>query len=150
MFAAEYGHHEFMRLLLDSDKVEINHQTLAVAAQNGRETILPLLLEKEPALLNERDSKGRTALISATQYGHAGFVELLLAYPRIEINLKDGKGQTALHWAYLRGRVGVTKILLARDEVELPEEFATKNYLLEAVSENTKKEGHSEGILRQK
>ena len=74
-YAAQNGHAECIRLLLDHQDISVNAQ--ATDALN----------------------QGFTALHYAAEYGHPKCLELLLAHKNIQVNIKDQKGKTPLETA---------------------------------------------------
>ena len=68
------------------------------AAENGHDTVIPLLLEADAQIDAQRNGDGGTPLILASYYGKEAAVrELLKGNPNLDLKNKDGK--TALDWA---------------------------------------------------
>lgn len=67
---------------------------LLVAAQNGYEATVKLLLAIEGIEVNHADKTGDTPLITAVRNGHEGVVKQLLAHKSINVNLLDAHGNT--------------------------------------------------------
>lgn len=82
--AAEKGHEDVVRLLLDSGMIELDaidddgKTPLVWAAREGHYTIVKLLLSTGKVNVNARDRYNWTPLSGATERGHKGMVELLL------------------------------------------------------------------------
>jgi len=66
------------------------------AARVGNVRRVAGLLEKNPSLVNSRDSSGNTALHCAIGYFELGIVEKLLAHGA-DVNAPDANGTTPLH-----------------------------------------------------
>ncbi len=71
------------------------------AEQDSRPAALNPLL---PALLENRDHGGNTALLSAAQWGNAALVNCMLRHGADPFAVREGAdGSSALHWAMRRG-----------------------------------------------
>jgi ankyrin repeat protein len=86
MLASHEGHFEVVKLLCESNRVNVNQQSFKLQ---------------------------QTALHDAASSGFSNIVELLLDF-NIDPDIGDGKGVTALWDASKRGYVGVVEILLNR------------------------------------
>ena len=109
--AAEYGHLETVRLLLEKgvDPNSVN-TALMFAAKNGHLEIVLLLLEKK-AEPNWVDRKGYTTLMYAAKNGHLEIVRLLFgkgANPKLITRI----GFTALMFAAKNGHPEIVQLLL--------------------------------------
>ncbi|CAE7565976.1 Ank1 [Symbiodinium sp. CCMP2456] len=108
---------EIVQILLDA-RANVDERTadgataLMVAAQNGHENLLSLLLAACPtATVNLEDSTGLTALYFAAQNGHAGIVRMLLkAGASTEVCSHDGA--TPLFKAAQNGHQKAVAVLL--------------------------------------
>lgn len=69
--------------------------------------------------INEKDARGRTALMIAASFGQVEIVRLLI-HNSAKITLRDSQKRTALHHAAMGGHIGVIEtIISARKEVEV-------------------------------
>ena len=91
---------------------------LAVAAANGHDTMVKLLLERKDIEVDEKDNYGQTPLLFAAANGHETVVKLLLERKDIEVDEKDNYGQTPLSFAAKRGLKTVVKLLLERKDID--------------------------------
>ena len=80
---------------------------LSIAANNGREVVVKLLLARDDVELNTKGLYGRTPLSWAAENGHEAVVKLLLARDGIELNSKDSIDQTPLSLAAANGHEAV-------------------------------------------
>ena len=62
--------------------------------------------------VNNKDSDGWTALMSAVRESHNSIVKLLLDQPGVKTNEKDNDGFTALHWAAWKNNREAARMLL--------------------------------------
>jgi ankyrin repeat protein len=87
------------------------------AARDGHTDEVARLLEREPALLNESQPSGYTALMFAVVHGQGDVVRQLLAQEGVEVaTARKSDGATALHIAALRGDMAVVEAILNRPE----------------------------------
>ncbi|KAH6964593.1 ankyrin repeat protein [Fusarium avenaceum] len=70
-----------------------------LAAEQGREDVVRLLLDLGYTDVDTRDGRGRTALSLAAGAGQEGTVRLLLDYGHVNVNIRDGQGNKADWWA---------------------------------------------------
>ncbi|XP_056129280.1 ankyrin repeat and SAM domain-containing protein 1A-like [Lampris incognitus] len=113
--AAQYGHSEVVRLLLEelTDPTMRNNKfetPLDLAALYGRLEVVKLLLSAHPNLLS-CNTKKHTPLHLASRNGHLSVVEVLLD-AGMDINYETEKG-SALHEAALFGKTDVVQKLLS-------------------------------------
>ncbi|XP_043985026.1 ankyrin repeat and SAM domain-containing protein 1A-like isoform X1 [Gambusia affinis] len=113
--AAQYGHTQVVRLLLDelTDPTMRNYKfetPLDLAALYGRLEVVKLLLSAHPNLLS-CNAKKHTPLHLASRNGHLSVVEVLLD-SGMDINYETEKG-SALHEAALFGKKDVVQKLLS-------------------------------------
>lgn len=114
--AAEGGHINCCRNILDVRNVEINsqnksgHTALHIAARKDRVEVVRLLLKKG-ASLKTKDTNGQTALHLAADSGRHKVVDVLRKANGIELNAQDNEGRTALHLATLKKKVQVVRAL---------------------------------------
>ena len=97
---------------IKSDK-EPSYGSLLLAAEEGDETVVRLLLETSKADFDAQDRHGRTPLCLAAQGGHDVIVKLLLDTGSVIIDSRDYGGRTPLSWASANGHEGIVKQLLA-------------------------------------
>jgi ankyrin repeat protein len=91
---------------------------LSLAAQNGHEAVVKLLLERDDVEADSKDNEGQTPLSWAVIEGHEAVVKLLLERDDVEADSKDIGGRTPLSQAVKRGHEAVVKLLLERDDVD--------------------------------
>ncbi|KAI1743343.1 ankyrin repeat protein [Xylaria scruposa] len=121
--AAYFGLAEAIRALL-SDNVDpdlkyiFNQTPLILAAENGHDAVVQLLLATNKVNPDSKDMNGQTPLIFAAGNGHDAVVQLLLATNKVDPNLKDIVGQTPLLCAAENGHDAVVKLLVAVDKVD--------------------------------
>ena len=120
-YAAEKGHDEVVKLLLEKDGIDLNSKStnsqtaLSYAAWNGHNEVVKLLVKKDGIDLNSKDTLGnQTALSYAAEKGHDTVVKLLLEKDGIDLNSKDTYGQTALSYAAWKGDDTVVQLLLEK------------------------------------
>ena len=90
---------------------------LILAAQEGHQGAVSLLLARDGINPEKPDSNGGTPLWWASRNGHEGVVRLLLARDDVNPDKPDNNGGTPLWWASRNGHEGVVRLLLARDDV---------------------------------
>lgn len=113
------GHVQVCALLLEAGADWLipdvqGYNALHVAAQNGQDMVMRLLLAHSPNVdINSRDASGRTPLLWAAYRGNVEVVGMLLEHKN-EINLDavDGDGRGPLHWAVIKGHSVVAARLL--------------------------------------
>ncbi|CAN5974089.1 unnamed protein product [Sphagnum jensenii] len=132
--AAEMGHVEIMKILLERPEVEIAW-ALHGAAKNGHHGVVEELLNsgKEVRVNTLKheildDAQNRSSfgekfspLHLASIYGHASVVQALCGdrKRRLEVNIKSDVGVRAIQMAVQMGHVPIVKILLETPEVEV-------------------------------
>lgn len=112
-FAAESGSVELVQLLLDHGAIttQTNESPLNMAAKNGHEAVVRLLIARK-ADLNARDSIAQaTPLIMAASRGWTNVVRTLLE-SNADINVQTKNGYTALMQAARYARKDVVKQIL--------------------------------------
>jgi ankyrin repeat protein len=110
-----------MALLLDGHNPNVRdsyHQTpLLLAAANGHDTAVSLLLAGDSIDINCEDKHGRTPVSWAAENGHEAVMKQLLATDGVNPNSKDNYDQTPLSWAAANGHSAVVDLLSAKDRV---------------------------------
>jgi ankyrin repeat protein len=67
-----------------------------VAARNGHEAVVRLLLENGKVNVESKDGYGQTLLSVAAENGHEAVVQLLLKTGKVNVESKHDYGQTPL------------------------------------------------------
>ena len=91
---------------------------LALAAENGHEQVVNLLLERNDVEADSKDKNGRSPLSYAAMYGHEKVVKLLLERNDVEADSKDKNGRSPLSYAAMYGHEKVVKLLLEPNDVD--------------------------------
>ena len=91
---------------------------LFLAARNGQEAVVKLLLAKRGVDPDSKDKVGRTPLSWAAGNGHEAVVKLLLGTDGVGLDSKDKDGRTPLSLAAEEGHEAVVKLLLAMSSVD--------------------------------
>ncbi|XP_048059090.1 transient receptor potential cation channel, subfamily N, member 1 isoform X2 [Megalobrama amblycephala] len=140
--AAQSGHENVVRLLLNSPGVQADAETniqgsspLHLAAQSGHTAVVGLLLSRSASLLHLTDKWGRTCLHLAAAHGHVAMVRVLLGQGA-EINHTDTSGWTALHYAAQAGCLEVLSLLVESGASACAECCAGRTPLQLAAQEN--------------
>jgi ankyrin repeat protein len=138
----------------DKDKLT----SLLVAARDGRESIVKLLLDKVPiddiikykdrrtarfnwtgmydVDIEAMDKDNLTPLSWAAKNGHDVIVELLLNTGIVEVEARDKDGQTPLLWAAKNGHEAVAKLLLDIGKADIKAKDQDKKTPLLHAAEN--------------
>ncbi|TMS38593.1 hypothetical protein L596_005283 [Steinernema carpocapsae] len=86
---------------------------LMYAAYLGHETVCDYVLEVLPTCINQRNSRGQTALMLSAFCGNMNTIRTLLKKSRdVDINVADQNGSTALHHAVLCSQLHAAELLL--------------------------------------
>ncbi|XP_073678272.1 transient receptor potential cation channel, subfamily N, member 1 [Garra rufa] len=146
--AAQSGHENVVRLLLNSPGVQADAETniqgsspLHLAAQSGHTAVVGLLLSRSGSLLHLTDKRGCTCLHLAAAHGHVAMVRVLLGQGA-EINHTDMSGWTALHYAAKAGCLEVVSFLVESGASPCVECRAGRTPLQYAAQEN-----HEETVI---
>ena len=100
-------------------KDDFGQTPLSLAAENGHEAVVKLLLAEDGVDINSKDRYGWTPLSWAVKYKYEVVIKLLLAKDGVDINAKDGLGRTPLSLAAGNGHAAVIKLLLAEEGVDI-------------------------------
>jgi ankyrin repeat protein len=92
---------------------------LCLAAGNGHDAVVRLLINTPGIDLNARDSGSQTPLSLAAENGHDAVVQLLINTPGIDLNARDKHGQTPLSSAANNGRDVVVRLLIDTPGIDL-------------------------------
>ena len=92
---------------------------IAVAATEGYEAVVRLLMEREDVDINSKDKYGYTPLAQAAIEGHEAIVRLLLERENVDVNSKDEDGDTPLACAAMNGHEAVVWLLLEWEGVDV-------------------------------
>ncbi|KAI3793382.1 hypothetical protein L1987_36001 [Smallanthus sonchifolius] len=120
--AAEKGHLEIVKELLKysnketiTRKSRLEFDTLHIAASQGHDAVVQLLLDHDPSLCQTRSQGNATPIITAATRGHTAVVKELLSKDRSLLDIARSNGKNALHLAARSGHVEIVKALLEKD-----------------------------------
>jgi len=122
--ASHFGITEVVATLIGMRGYDLNEgdywerPTLSLAALQGHEDVVKILLEREEVNPNKPNNHGATPLWFATAHGHEGVVKILLESEEVNPDKPDNYGGTPLMSAAEKGHEGVVKILLEHEEVK--------------------------------
>ncbi|XP_051526903.1 transient receptor potential cation channel, subfamily N, member 1 [Myxocyprinus asiaticus] len=140
--AAQSGHENVVRLLLNSPGVQADAETdiqgstpLHLAAQSGHTAVVGLLLSRSGSLLHLTDRRGCTCLHLAAAHGHVSMLRVLLGQGA-EINHTDKSGWTPLHYAAKAGCLEVVSFLVESGASPCVECHAGQTPMQYAAQEN--------------
>lgn len=99
---------------------KFGYTVLHLAARQGNDDMVFLLLGKKELDLDRKDKDGRTPLSWAAEEGHEKVVQMLLEKEKVDVNSKDTEaGRTALSWAARNGHEKAVEILLEKEGVDV-------------------------------
>ncbi|MCJ1385017.1 hypothetical protein MMC17_008135 [Xylographa soralifera] len=107
---------------------------LLLAAMNGHEAVVKLLLATEAVNPQSKDSDGRTSLILAVKYCYEGVVKLLLATESVNLESKDFEGRKPLILAVQNRCETMKHLIQDTADIEAKDEFG--GTLLTSAIEN--------------
>ncbi|XP_038878763.1 ankyrin repeat-containing protein ITN1-like [Benincasa hispida] len=120
--AAEKGHLDIVKELLQystkegmSMKNRSGFDPFHIAASQGHEAIVQVLLNHDPGLSKTVGQSNATPIISAATRGHIGVVNVLLSTDSSSLEISRSNGKNALHLAARQGHVEIVKALLRKD-----------------------------------
>ncbi|POO02443.1 Transmembrane protein [Trema orientale] len=120
--AAERGYLDVVKELLQystkegiSMKNRSGFDPLHIAASQGHQAIVQVLLDHDPELSKTTGQSNATPLISAATKGHASVVKELLSKDSSMLEISRSNGKNALHLASRQGHVDIVKMLLKKD-----------------------------------
>ncbi|KAL7613033.1 hypothetical protein Lser_V15G08675 [Lactuca serriola] len=120
--AAEKGHLEVVKELLKYSNKEtimrksrLEFDTLHIAASQGHDAVVKLLLDHDPSLCQTRSQGNATPLITAATRGHTAVVKELLSKDPSLLTIPRSNGKNALHLAARSGRVEIVEALLKEE-----------------------------------
>ncbi|KAF9893683.1 hypothetical protein FE257_009851 [Aspergillus nanangensis] len=121
--AASHGFHTAVDILLTAGALpgatdEEAYSPLAMAAREGHENVVQLLLDRKTGFVGNRDVYGNTELSLAALNGHELVVKILLNHGDVNINTRDKNGRTPLSLAAENGHEPVIKILLDNRDID--------------------------------
>lgn len=122
-YSVSHSNFEIVRLLLDADVCNVNHQNKAgytpimLAALAAVEAAKDMQVVEELFSCGDVNAKasqaGQTALMLAVSHGRIDMVKALLVCGA-DVNIQDDEGSTALMCASEHGHVEIVKLLLAQ------------------------------------
>ncbi|XP_027069764.1 ankyrin repeat-containing protein ITN1 [Coffea arabica] len=120
--AAERGHIDVVKELLPYTtkqgitlKNRSGFDPLHIAASQGHQAIVQMLLEHDPELSKTFGQSNATPLISAATRGHVAVVHELLSRDPSLLEISKSNGKNALHFAARQGHVEIVQALLRKD-----------------------------------
>lgn len=120
--AAEKGHLDVVKELLQyttkegiSLKNKSGFDPLHIAANQGHQAIVQVLLDHDPGLSKTVGQANATPLVSAATKGHTAVVYELLSKNPSLLEISKANGKNPLHFAARQGHADIVKALLNRD-----------------------------------
>jgi len=105
--------------IVDILKDDYGRTPLSLAAEEGHEAIVRLLVERDDVEGDSKDKDDRTPLWWAAARGHAGVVRLLLESKKVNVDSKDLDGRTPLSWAMQHMHEAVVRLLLRSGMIDI-------------------------------
>jgi ankyrin repeat protein len=107
------------RTILDSKDYDNGRTPLSLAAENGNEAVVKMLLETGMVDVNSKDNESQTPLSLTAKNGHKAVVKILLETGIVDVNSKDNQSRTPLSLAVDNGQEAVVKMLLETGLVDV-------------------------------
>ncbi|KAL6835632.1 hypothetical protein J3E69DRAFT_319241 [Trichoderma sp. SZMC 28015] len=132
-WATENGHNDVVKLLLDTNKVNVNSTNgdgstpLHYASLRQHEDIVNLLLDTRSIDVNLQDIYGYSPLHLSARRGYETIVQLLLRKLEVDVNLRDGYKSTPLHYAASAGYEVIVHLLFERHDIDVNAKDDHKN-----------------------
>lgn len=124
-----YSVYEILSNIPDTDRQEYVNEVadggktaLMIAAQNGDNKVVKILLDKGAQVDAISQRYGRTALMYAVKYGNNRVVKRLIKYGA-NVGAVDINGRTALMYAVKYDRIKIVKMLLPLSNVDAQDHF---------------------------
>lgn len=145
-WAARNGHMAVLRLMLDTDEVDVDlkdgakrRTPLTWAAKGGHETVVRLLIDTRKVNVNSRDWAGQTPLCWAATNGYEAIVRLLIECDDVEVDRARKDGSTALSLAASIGHESIVRMLIgAGANIESADQYGDTALLLAVYNGNEK------------
>ena len=121
--ASFFGIVEIVACLVEMESCDVNQKDcigntpLLLAAKNGHNGVVEILLGRDDIGPDKPDMLGRTPLWLAARNGHEEMVKMLLGRGDVDPDNGGYLRQTPLCHTAANGHEGIVKILLARDDV---------------------------------
>ncbi|TXG61815.1 hypothetical protein EZV62_013178 [Acer yangbiense] len=112
-----------LRNLLEKDPLILDHilsecdpviLPLHIASRRGHVEFVQEILIRKPGLVEQLDSRKRSALHSATARGYFAIVKKLVTVKPETCFLRDRDGRNPLHVAAIKGHVDVPEVLVEK------------------------------------
>lgn len=148
LIAIEKKEKYIVQLLLDSNKIDINHRDLEgrTILQNivvtGHNEMAKLLI-KNGANIHNVDNKNRNLLYDALSYGDKTFIKYLLDLEKIELNYHDEDGNSLMHHIEVLRDDEIAKTLLESGADPTLQNQKGESYLLNTAL----REDHPEDVI---
>ncbi|KAJ5216713.1 uncharacterized protein N7469_011578 [Penicillium citrinum] len=116
--AAKAGHVNILQILFQAGwnadlRDGDGKSPLSVAAANGQEAVVKMLLEREDIDADTADANGYTPLVEASRNGHTGIIELLLSTSNVNVNSMDSLGRSSFSYVAEKGNEDAVQLLLS-------------------------------------
>lgn len=123
-YAAQYGHGQMARLLLEIRDVNVDARNylcqtpLLCAVEKGYEEVAKLLIELGEVDVNARDKQSRTPLSLAVRGGYEKVAKLLIETGKADVNSRDLDGWAPGFLAVVRGYGRLAKLLIETGKID--------------------------------